>query len=71
MTWEIEQVILYAQKDDPDPGTGSRNCLFVPEIVKKQVLSWVHNLKLTCHLGYNRMFALFYPETLLVAIYVL
>lgn len=55
MTWDIEKVILEAQKDEPDPGTGPQGRLFVPKFVKGQVLRWTHNSKLTCHPGFTRM----------------
>lgn len=49
MTWEGVHVILDAEKYDSDPGIGPSKCLFVPETVKKQLLSWDRNLKFTCH----------------------
>lgn len=52
--WDIERVVLSAQQQDPDPGSGPKDSLFVPASVKAQVLQWGHSSKLTCHPGVNR-----------------
>lgn len=55
--WEIERLVQEAQRTQPDPGNGPRNCLFVPDAVRTQVLQWGHSSKLTCHPGFHRTHA--------------
>ena len=54
LTWEIESAVLQAQGQQPDPGTGPPNRLFVPDSVRSRVLTWAHSTKLTCHPGMMR-----------------
>ena len=49
--WEIEATIRRAQAQEPDPGGGPANRLFVPTTVRSQVLQWGHSSRLTCHPG--------------------
>ncbi len=49
--WELENTIRQAQVQEPDPGGGPTNCLFVPKSVRSQVLQWGHSSRLTCHPG--------------------
>lgn len=57
ITWEIESLIKQAQRQQPDPGRGPPNTLFVPDSVRSQVLQWAHSTRLTCHPGINRTLA--------------
>lgn len=52
--WEVEATVRRAQAQEPDPGGGPANCLFVPSIVRSQVLQWGHSSRLTCHPGAAR-----------------
>ena len=54
VTWEIESRVLQAQTQQPDPGNGPQNRLFVPDVMRSQVLEWGHSTHLTCHPGINR-----------------
>lgn len=54
ITWEIESAVREAQRDQPDPGTGPPNRLFVPDSVRSQVLQWGHTSKFACHPGISR-----------------
>ena len=54
ITWEIESRVLQAQTQQPDPGSGPPNRLFVPDSVRSQVLEWGHSSHLTCHPGISR-----------------
>lgn len=54
VSWEIELIVREAQKNQPDPGNGPTNCLFVPDPVRSQVLQWVHCSRFACHPGYRR-----------------
>ncbi|KAK7925711.1 hypothetical protein WMY93_008021 [Mugilogobius chulae] len=57
VTWEIESRVRLAQQNEPDPGTGPLNSLFVPNAVRSDVLQWAHSTNLTCHPGVNRTLA--------------
>ncbi len=67
--WELENTIRQAQVQEPDPGGGPTNCLFVPKSVRSQVLQWGHSSRLTCHPGTicTLEFPWIPPETILVA----
>ena len=54
LTWEIESAVRRAQSQQPDPGTGPPNRLFVPDAVRSRVLLWAHSSRLTCHPGITR-----------------
>ena len=54
VTWGIESAVRMAQRSQPDPGGGPRNCLFVPTTVRSKVLQWGHSSRLACHLGETR-----------------
>ncbi|KAI3369027.1 hypothetical protein L3Q82_025431 [Scortum barcoo] len=54
ITWDIENTVLRAQQQQPDPGQGPPGRLFVPDAVRSQVLQWAHSSKLSCHPGINR-----------------
>uniref|UniRef100_A0A3B3ICH7 Gypsy retrotransposon integrase-like protein 1 n=1 Tax=Oryzias latipes TaxID=8090 RepID=A0A3B3ICH7_ORYLA len=51
VSWEIEDKVLEAQQQQPDPGTGPANRLFVPDSVRSQVIQWGHTSRRTCHPG--------------------
>ena len=51
LTWEIESLVRQAQAQQPDPGNGPPNNLFVPDSVRSQVLQWAHTSRFTCHPG--------------------
>lgn len=51
LTWSIEDRIHKAQENDPDPGNGLPDCLFVPASIKPEVLQWAHTSKFTGHPG--------------------
>ncbi|KAK3537438.1 hypothetical protein QTP70_009972 [Hemibagrus guttatus] len=52
--WELEGTVKQAQAREPDPGGGPTNCLFVPKMVRSQILQWGHCSRLTCHPGISR-----------------
>ncbi|KAI3353355.1 hypothetical protein L3Q82_019890 [Scortum barcoo] len=58
ITWDIENAVLRAQQQQPDPGQGPPGRLFVPGAVRSQVLQWAHSSKLSCHPGINRTISL-------------
>lgn len=58
LTWEVESAVREAQKEEPDPGTGPANRLFVPEAARSQVLQWGHNSRFACHPGISRTLSL-------------
>ena len=58
LTWGIERTVRDAQAIQPDPGTGPVNCLFVPSIVRSQVLQWGHVSRFACHPGTRRTIAI-------------
>lgn len=47
----LEILVHLAQSRQPDPGTGPPNSLFVPEVVRSQVLQRAHSSRLSCHPG--------------------
>ena len=49
LTWEVESTVRLAQRQQPDPGTGPPNHLFIPDAVRSRVLVWAHSSRLTCH----------------------
>ncbi len=53
ITWEIESCVHQAQQNQPDPGNGPPNTLFVPDSVCSEVLQWGHSTRLICHPGVN------------------
>lgn len=58
LTWEVESAVREAQQEEPDPGTGPANRLFVPESVRSQVLQWGHASRFACHPGISRTLSL-------------
>lgn len=54
LRWGFESAIRKAQIQDPDPGGGPTNRLYVPKAVRSQVLQWAHSSRLTCHPGISR-----------------
>uniref|UniRef100_A0A674PBR8 Gypsy retrotransposon integrase-like protein 1 n=1 Tax=Takifugu rubripes TaxID=31033 RepID=A0A674PBR8_TAKRU len=43
-----------AQRDEPDPGNGPQDRMFVPSSVRPQVLEWGHSSCFACHPGVRR-----------------
>lgn len=54
ISWDIEAAVREAQRQQPDPGNGPANRLFVPASVRSQVLQWGHTSKFACHPGVGR-----------------
>ena len=54
LTWEVESAVRLAQRQQPDPGLGPPNRMFVPDAVRSKVLIWAHSSRLTCHPGITR-----------------
>lgn len=50
-SWEVEARVHRAKEQQPDPGGGPLNRLFVTESARSQVLQWGHSSKFTCHPG--------------------
>lgn len=57
-SWGIERTVREAQRQQPDPGNGPLNLLFVPDSVRSQVLQWAHTSRFACHPGSNHTIAL-------------
>uniref|UniRef100_A0A674P5X9 Gypsy retrotransposon integrase-like protein 1 n=1 Tax=Takifugu rubripes TaxID=31033 RepID=A0A674P5X9_TAKRU len=55
ISWPIETAVEQAQRDEPDPGNGPQDRMFVPSSVRPQVLEWGHSSCFTCHPGVRRM----------------
>lgn len=58
LTWEVEAAVREAQREEPDPGTGPANRMFVPVSVRSQVLQWGHVSRFACHPGISRTLSL-------------
>ena len=58
LTWEVESAVREAQLEEPDPGTGPANRMFVPVSVRSQVLQWGHVSRFACHPGMSRTLSL-------------
>lgn len=43
-----------AKRQQPDPGNGPPDRMFVPASVSPQVLQWIHASRFACHLGVRR-----------------
>ncbi|XP_036072769.1 uncharacterized protein lrfn4b [Oryzias melastigma] len=54
LSWQLERDVRSAQAQEPDPGGGPPNCMFVPSAMRRQVLQWSHASRLTCHPGVRR-----------------
>uniref|UniRef100_A0A672HVL4 Gypsy retrotransposon integrase-like protein 1 n=1 Tax=Salarias fasciatus TaxID=181472 RepID=A0A672HVL4_SALFA len=54
LSWEVESLVQRAQLQEPGPGNGPANRLFVPTSVRSQVLQWGHSSRLFCHPGATR-----------------
>lgn len=51
LTLEAESEVREAQHDDPDPGTGSPNRLYIPNSVCSQILQWGNASQISYHPG--------------------
>ncbi|KAF7644344.1 hypothetical protein LDENG_00223730, partial [Lucifuga dentata] len=49
VTWEIESEVRSALEGVQVPQGCPPNCLFVPVLLRSQVIQWGHTTKLTCH----------------------
>uniref|UniRef100_A0A674NN42 Gypsy retrotransposon integrase-like protein 1 n=1 Tax=Takifugu rubripes TaxID=31033 RepID=A0A674NN42_TAKRU len=54
ISWPIETAVEQAQRDEPDPGNGPRDWMFVPSSVRPQVLECGHSSCFACHPGVRR-----------------
>ncbi|TWW62587.1 Retrovirus-related Pol polyprotein from transposon 17.6 [Takifugu flavidus] len=54
ISWPIETAVEQAQRDEPDPGNGPQDQMFVPSSVRPQVLEWGHSSCFACHPGVRR-----------------
>lgn len=52
-SWQVEERVCEAQQSAPDLGGGPPNRLFVPEVMRSEVLHWARSSRLTCHPGIN------------------
>ncbi|KAL7855896.1 hypothetical protein AOLI_G00195000 [Acnodon oligacanthus] len=55
VTWEIQNKILEAQREEPDPRQSPDRCLYVPRVVRSAALAWGHNSRFACHPGARRI----------------
>ncbi|XP_047215786.1 scavenger receptor cysteine-rich domain-containing group B protein-like [Girardinichthys multiradiatus] len=51
LRWEIEDFVTRAQREEPDPGTGPQDKIFVPTIARSRVIHWHHSAKFSAHPG--------------------
>ncbi len=58
LTWEIESMIHETQREEPDPGDGPPNNLFIPQSASSQVLQWSHASQFSCHPDISRTLSL-------------
>ena len=61
-TWEIQMIVKEAQLDQPDPGTGPANLLFLLVNSHFRVLQLGYSFKLTCHPGVQQSRSLLQPD---------
>lgn len=54
LTWEVEERVKAALDDQPGPSACPPNRLFVPQMLRSDVIQWAHNSRLTCHPGIQR-----------------
>lgn len=52
--WDIEERVKAASVDQPRPSTCPPDRLFVPALLRSEVLQWSHSSKLTCYLDVHR-----------------
>lgn len=55
ISWDVEKTIRQALQDEPDPGTGSPDCCFVPSSAHSTVINWINTAKFACHPGVGKM----------------
>lgn len=55
VTWQIQDVIDWALRTEPDPATGPPGRRFVPRAARSKVLEWVQTAKFSCHPGQGRI----------------
>jgi len=54
LAWEIEERVKTALVDQPGPSSCPLNRLFVPQVLRAEVLQWAHSSRLSCHPGIQR-----------------
>lgn len=54
LTWDIEEQVKEALRDEPGPSACPTDRLFVPDNLRSQVIQWGHNSHLACHPGVTR-----------------
>lgn len=54
LTWNIEEEVRKAIRNQPSPSACPSNRLFVPADLRSQVIQWGHNSNLACHPGIGR-----------------
>lgn len=55
LTWEIEERVTASEEGQPGPTFCLKNRLFVPRILRSDVLQWAHSSCLTGHPGSQRI----------------
>uniref|UniRef100_A0A8C6NV81 Gypsy retrotransposon integrase-like protein 1 n=1 Tax=Nothobranchius furzeri TaxID=105023 RepID=A0A8C6NV81_NOTFU len=58
ITWVITNKVLEAQQQEPDPGTGPPNEIFVPTSTRGPLIHWAHTAKFSIHPGLGRTISL-------------
>lgn len=58
LTWDVEEQVLEALRNQPGPSTCPAGRLFVPENLRSQVIQWGHDSRLACHPGSTRTYNL-------------
>uniref|UniRef100_A0A3B3IPI7 Gypsy retrotransposon integrase-like protein 1 n=1 Tax=Oryzias latipes TaxID=8090 RepID=A0A3B3IPI7_ORYLA len=54
LTWDIENKVLQALRDNDDLPPVPRGTLFVPADLRSEVITWGHTSRLACHGGVHR-----------------
>ncbi|KAF7649550.1 hypothetical protein LDENG_00139470 [Lucifuga dentata] len=54
ISWEVEEKVKSALEDQPGLSTCPSDRLFVPSLLRPEVLQWAHASRLSCHPGIQR-----------------